>query len=285
MNAATDSDLGARFVRWAQGEAAVRALVAIGSRVREPKAVGAADRFSDWDFQVIASDDGVLVEAAAFERAGIGRPLVFVNREGRLGSARKLTALFAEGELDVVVIPFAQVAHVRAQVDNGTAMQQPPVARALQDLAAVLAGGYRFLKGEEEAGALYRFVRERVPLPRLDDRAAVEAANGFVCDYVSTRRKIERGERIAAQRWLHHQLAETNFKLLHELRLRAGEPSFPDARRIESLAGGSWAERVAVDAGLDSAALTAAAIKAAATCRDLMQALVGGAWRWPDGVE
>lgn len=285
MNASTDSDLGARFVRWAQSDAAVRALVAIGSRVREPQAAGAADRFSDWDFQVIAGDDHVLTEASAFERAGIGRPLVFVNREGRLGSARKLTALFAEGELDVVVIPFAQVAHVRAQVDNGTAMQQPPVARALQDLAAVLAGGYRFLKGEEEAGGLYRFVREHVPLPRLDNRSAIEAANGFICDYVSTRRKIERGELIAAQRWLHHQLVETNFRLLHELRLRHGQPSFPDARRIETLVGEPWASGVAMAASLDSAALTAAAMKAAATCRELMQALVGGAWRWPDGVE
>jgi hypothetical protein len=106
-------------------------------------------------------------------------------------------------------------------------------------------------------------------------------AEAFVCDYVFTRRKVQRGELCAAQRWLHHQLAETNFRLLHELRLRCGKTSFPDARRLEQLEDplGGGATVAAVPT---AASLHVALEVAAGTHRQLITALVGAAWRWPD---
>lgn len=277
-----EASVGERFINWAKGQESIIALVQIGSRVRESGAPGNADKFSDWDFQVVTSAPEVFAERARFEAIGIGAPLVFAPRGGRLGSARKLTTLLPEGELDVVVIPAAQLHAVAERVKAGAIEREPLMLRALADLAAVLAGGYRILKGAEQVEALYRFVVEKLPPPRLSDEEVVALGEGFVCDYVSTLQKIARGELIAAQRWLHHQLIETNFRLLHELRLREGKPSFPDARRLECLASPEETSAVSANAGLDAVELKAAARKAADTCRTFIHSLVGQRWRWPE---
>jgi len=277
-----EATIGERFISWAQTQESIQALVQIGSRVRAGDEPGSSDSFSDWDFQIVTSAAEVFADRARFETTGIGTPLVFAPRGGRLGSARKLTAILPDGELDVVIVPAAQLHVVSERVRAGTIEREPLTLRALMDLAAVLAGGYRILKGGPEVEALYRFVVEKLPPPRVSDDEAVLLAEGFVCDYVSTRQKIARGELIAAQRWLHHQLAETNFRLLHELRLRAGKPSFPDARRLERLASSEEVRAVSVDAGLDPVELTNAADEAASTCRAFMRTLVGEKWRWPE---
>jgi hypothetical protein len=95
------------------------------------------------------------------------------------------------------------------------------------------------------------------------------------------RRKIARGELLTAQRMLHRELAETNFRLLHELKLRRGERSFPEARRIERVAAEAELAAVSVCATLGAEALEAAVDKSAATLCTLMKALVGEGWRWP----
>ena len=95
-------------------------------------------------------------------------------------------------------------------------------------------------------------------------------------------RKIARGELVAAQRWLHAQLAETNFRLLHEVRRRRGQASFPDARRLELLATAEELGSVRIEATLEEGSLRAAAGQSATGCAALVRALVGDAWRWPE---
>lgn len=268
------------MISWAGAEPAVEMLALIGSRTRVTGEAAAADRHSDWDFQIVTSRPELFAQRTWTE--GLGEALLaYVARPGRLGSARKVTALFAAGEIDLVVIPAAQVRAVHDLVKAGQHAANPPVMQGLTDLAAVLRGGYRILKGDETYGDFYRFVAQKIPPPRLSDAEVRNLADGFVCDYVSTRRKIDRGELRASQRWLHHQLAEVNFQLLHELRQRAGRASFPDARRLESLAPPEM-EAVSVDAALRPEALRAAVDASAAACRQLTQALVGGTWKWPD---
>jgi hypothetical protein len=70
--------------------------------------------------------------------------------------------------------------------------------------------------------------------------------------------------------------------LLHELRQRRGEPSLPDARRLERL--GVDLQNVAVSAQPTAESLSAAVDSSAAGFRRLISALLGEAWRWPDGV-
>jgi hypothetical protein len=102
-----------------------------------------------------------------------------------------------------------------------------------------------------------------------------------VCDYVSTLRKIQRGELLAARRWIHHQLLETLFRLIHELRLRRGLPSLPDARRIEFI-NEPLVRDLSIDVLLVRESLLVATEKMAVLCRDILRALVADRWLWPD---
>lgn len=272
--------IGPAVTRWAEREASVRALVLIGSRVQaaETSAV-TADEFSDWDFQVVTSRPEFFETRAWMRGVGFGEPLAYVARPGRLGTAMKVSAVLREGELDLVVIPAGRLRQAKLLLNLGLATRLAALRHALGGLALVLRGGHRVVKGERGWGEFFRRVASEFPVPRLGDDEVRALAEGFVCDYVSTRHKMERGEFLAAQRWLHHQLAEVNFQLLHELRLRRGEASFPDARRIERFAA-EWRD-VEVSAVPASESLRAAMGKSATTLRELMQALTPD-WRWPD---
>ncbi|HVU34929.1 MAG TPA: hypothetical protein VHE61_15960 [Opitutaceae bacterium] len=272
--------LGDAVIAWAQRDASVDGLILIGSRVRAP-GPGAADQYSDWDFHIITSNPDRFRTAAWTRDSGIPAPLAYVARGGRLGSATKVSAVFAAGQLDLVVIPTRQVRQMRWLWRLGLATRLPAAAKGLADLAVVIRAGYRVLKGDRLCGDVYARVAKDIPTPRLSDEGVRELAEGFVCDYVSTRQKIARGELIAAQRWLHHLLVETNFRLLHELRLRRGEASMPDARRVEQLAPLEQADLVRVAAVPDAESLTDACEQAADALRALARDLIGDSWHWP----
>jgi hypothetical protein len=270
--------LGARVQRWADGESAVAALVLIGSRARTAGDPLAADAFSDWDFQVVTSQPARFNSRAWLLAAGLDEPLAYVTRPGRLGTATKVSAVLRDGELDVVVLPASRLRLAKWFLRLGLATRVPTVRHGLGGLATVLRGGYKIVIGEREWGAFFRRVATEIPLPRLNNAAVRALAEGFVCDFVSTRQKIARGELLAAQRWLHLQLAEANFQLLHELRQRRGEPTLPDVRRVEQLPVDS--RGIVVSAIPSAEGLQAAIEKSAETLRELMVALVPD-WRWP----
>jgi hypothetical protein len=272
--------LGEVLIDWATVAPEVALLVLIGSRVRPPGTVAAADEFSDWDFQIATTEPAKFAAGDWLRPLGI-TPLAYVLRPGRLGSSLKASAVTAQGELDLVVLPADQLRVVANRLGTGAGADDSMVTQALRDLAAVLGGGYRILKGENEFGPLYRQVARASSPLRLDDAEVVRLAEAFVCDYVSTRRKLQRGEWRAALRWLHHQLVETNFRLLHELRLRQGLDSFPDGRRLEGL-GDPALEGWEVGTGPGVQGLGEAVEKAAGVHRLLVAALLGETWRWPD---
>jgi hypothetical protein len=270
-----------RFMRWAERERSVRALILIGSQARGSHAPDAADRYSDWDFQVVTSHPELFDSRTWINSTDLAVPLTYVARGGRLGSARKVTALFPDGELDLVIIPSRKLGLVRWLQRIGLSRRIPAAHRALSDLSVVLRGGYRLVKGEREWAAFFTRVATNIPAPRLTDDDVRNVADGFVCDYLSTLRKIERGEMLAAQRWLHQHLAEVNFRLLQELRQRAGVAGFPDARRLEATSDARSLEAVRVAAVPSDASLREALTKSADTCRWLVRELVGDSWHWP----
>ncbi len=272
--------LGEVLVDWATVTPEVALLVLIGSRARPPGTVAAADEFSDWDFQIATAEPTRFATGDWLRPLGITL-LAYVLRPGRLGSSLKASAVTALGELDLVVLPAEHLRVVASRLETGAGAEDSRVTQALRDLAAVLGGGYRILKGEAEFGAMYRQVARGSSPLRLGDAEVVQMAEAFVCDYVSTRRKLLRGEWRAAQRWLHHQLVEANFRLLHELRLRRGLDSFPDGRRLEGL-GDPALEGWEVGSGPGGQGLGEAVEKAAGVHRLLVAALVGETWRWPD---
>lgn len=275
-------NLGERFIRWAQREPSVRVLTLIGSQAREGMQHGAADAFSDWDFHVITSNAALFDQRDWMQAAGIGAPLAYVKRGGRLGTALKVTAVFADGELDAVILPEGKLRVARRLFQHGFSKRIDALERGLSHLSVVLRGGFRVLKGPRKWEDFFSRVVVEIPPPRLNDEDVRTIAEGFVCDYIATCRKIDRGELLAAQRWLHYQLAEANYQLLHELRQRSGEISFPDARRLESIADAESLDAVRLDAALHGESLRAAADKCAETCQALVAKLLRGAWQWPE---
>ncbi|MEO7598639.1 MAG: hypothetical protein ABIV50_06895, partial [Opitutus sp.] len=79
-------------------------------------------------------------------------------------------------------------------------------------------------------------------------------------------------------------LLETNFQLLHELRLRSKLRSFPEIRRAEKILDKSQLAAVFDSVALDDVSLRAGVDKACATCKAFTHALVGSTWKWPEHV-
>lgn len=268
---------------WAAQEPSVQALVLIGSRVRASgDTVWQADAQSDWDFQIITTRPELLTDARWLQALPGIDVRVYATRGARLGDVPKVAAVLAGAEADFVVLPATRLEPLRTAAARGEHHEAGNVRRDLQAIGVVVRPGWRFLKDTSDWETFYQKIVAEVPDPRVENAAACGLADGFVCDFIWAQRKLARGERIAAQRMLHRELAEVNFRLLHELKLRRGERSFPEGRRIERVATPAELTSVAVSATLDEAALREALDQGAATLRRLMGALVGNDWRWPD---
>lgn len=269
------------FIQWAQREPGIIVLNLIGSQVRPRHEEGAADVHSDWDFQLVVREPRLFANRDWIGRAGLPPPLAYVVRPGRLGSSGKVSVAFADVAMDLVLIPALPFRLARVLCALGLVACSHRARTGLADLAVVLRDGYQLLKGEAAWARFFQYVCTQVPPVRINDQEVTALAEGFVCDYLSTRHKITRGEFVAAQRWLHGHLAETNFRLLHELRQRAGEVSFPDARRLELFGRDPWVAAVTVRALPDRESLEAATEKCAQTLCDQVRALAGEKWNWP----
>lgn len=279
------ADPAGSLADWAARQAGVKAVVLIGSRTRAAGASDRADANSDWDFHLITSQPARFAHAGWTVPAGWGPPLAYVDRPGVLGSARKISAVFPGWELDLVLLPAWRLQLAQVAMSLGLHRQSAGLRRVLGELAVVIRPGYRFLHGAAPWEPFYRQVVAEVADPRLDDGEIVRLANGFVCDYVWLRRKVARGELAAARRMLRRALDEVNLRLAHELRLRRGLQSFPDARRLEQTAGPEEAVRLVSPAASGAEEILAVAGRSGATLRELMHGLVGPAWHWPEPIE
>jgi hypothetical protein len=269
-------DVGRILTRWARGRRDISGLVLIGSRERRSDdPVWRADRHSDWDFQVITSRPEVFATAAWTRGLRGLRVEACGVRTARIGGVPKIHLLAGGTEVDLVIIPSQQLQSLAAACRRGEHLRTSPVRSALQDLAMVIRPGWRFLHGSRRWAALFRRVVAEVPDPRLDDAAIRNLALCFRSDHRWLERKLARGELVAAQRMLHLGLAETNLRLLHELRQRRGRRSFPEGRRLERIAGRTELAALTVSARPSRASLQAAARKAAATCAWLERELTG----------
>jgi hypothetical protein len=237
---------------------------------------------SDWDFHVITSRADRITDPAWTAILEEGEPLVYAVRDGIVGKVKRVTVVFRNEEADFVVLPASQMRLARLAVACGLHRRWRRLARSLGDLSIIARPGYRFLHGSAGWEPFYRRVIAEVADPRLGDAEALRRAELFAADYVLVRRKLARGECLAAQRLLHRSLAEINFQLLHEVKLRRGERSFPDARRIERIGSATELAAVTVAAGPTAASLEVALQQCATTCQDLMRELVSERWRWPD---
>jgi hypothetical protein len=121
---------------------------------------------------------------------------------------------------------------------------------------------------------------------RLADPELCALADVFLCELLWVMQKLERGELAAAQHQLHRALAETNFRLVRELRLRRNLPlpSFGLGRRVETLLRPHELAWVAISARREAADLAAAACRARDGLVSLMKELVPS-WSVPAPME
>jgi len=270
---------------WLIAERAVESAVLFGSGARTDGEVAVADRWSDLDLHIVTTA-GARLEHVDWPRAVPGRSFCFQVVRPATGGVRKVTAMFAAGQIDLVLVPAAQMRLARLALRCGLQRRWRSVAVALNEMATCLATGYRFLKGEKKWGGFYARVAEEMPGVRLSDEEVRNLADVFLCDLLWVLQKIDRGELAAAQHALHRSLAETNFRLLRERRQRRGLPlpSFGLARRVETMLPPDELAWVRVDARSECADLRRAAWAALAGLKALMGQLAPE-WRVQPGVD
>lgn len=276
-----DMSFADEIAAWAAKENSVQGLTLIGSQARsENDQVWRADKQSDWDFQIISSRPNLFLNRA-WTRRLTKAVQVYAIRRASIGGVPKIAVLFEEIEADLVIIPAKLLKLLRFAVSLGLHRRSTLIQRRVQELAVVIRPGWKFLKGADGWDAFYRRVIVDVADPRLSDDDIRDLADGFVCDYVWTNRKLARGELIAAQRMLHRSLAETNMRFFHELKMRRRERTFPEGRRAEMIASEDQLNLIRVSALCDELNLRTALDRSASCCRELVNSLLEDTWSWP----
>lgn len=268
-------NLANRVGEWANHADVVSASVLIGSRVRDQNdEIWKADSQSDWDFQIIASRSDIFQSSHWIQNLGV-EVRTYVVRRAALGGVPKVAVVLDATEADFVILPAGLLRVCRLLVRLGVHRKSPYLRNKMQDLAVVIRPGWKFLTGRSAWEPFYRRIVAEIPDCRLNDSDIRELNSAFACDVVWTLRKIDRGEWIAAQRMIHRSLHETNLRLMHELRLRNHQRTFPEGRRAEFILSQEELEELRVTATLEANSLRNAVKKAAATCCRLTVGLVG----------
>lgn len=258
----------------------VEAVTLFGSRARNQDD-SSADQGSDYDVQVVAANPARLTERD-WANAVMGEgTIVGWSVRDAMGGTVKVSVLLIDEEIDLVLVPGRRLRPARWALRLGLHRRSAWVRRQLTPLVLVIGRGYRVLKGGNRWEHFWFTLFRDVPVPGLSDTAVRNLGQQAQVDFVSIKRKLDRGELRAAQRWLHTGLAEINFELMHEWRRRRGEPSFHDGRRVESILPPAELELITVNARLDATEIAAAAERAARVAQQLVDTLVGSAKRPP----
>lgn len=270
------ADIAGAVSLWAHRTRRVQAAILIGSQARPPGDPAGPDASSDWDFQLIATRPADFRRPQWVDGLGCGSVRSFVVRRALWQGGLKLSLGFPDAEVDFMILPSWPLRRLHWLSRAGCHRRDGATRRALQGLIHYVRPSWRFLKDPGWVGRLYRRAEADLPDPRLSDAAIRQLSAEFECDCRRILRRLDRGELAAAQRSIHLELAEVNFSLQHELRLRRGEVSFEKGRRLEQL--GPEEDRVAltISAACTPDGLRAAAARAAATCRRLRSELLGG---------
>lgn len=266
---------------WLENERTIQSAVLFGSSARESGPAVSGGIRSDFDLHVVTT---VPAKLESVDWSRMPRELRFCHQAVRsaTGGVRKVTVLFASGEIDLVLVPASRFRLGRFAMRCGLQRRWPALRGALNEVATCLHSGYRFLKGEKEWGAFYAQIVAEMPGVRLADVEAKNLADVFLCDLLWVFQKLQRGELSAAQHLMHRSLAEINFRLVRELRLRRGQPllSFGLGRRVETILSPEELSWVQVDARLQREDLHRAAWRTLEGLRALMGELAP-AWRVP----
>ncbi len=268
------------IAQWIASEKAICSAVHFGSGAMAESEVN--DKWSDVDLHIVTCDVGKLKStdwAAVMPDMGFRFQAI---REAT-GGVEKLTVIFQTGQMDLILVPQSQMNLARWGMRLGFQQWHRKLRIALDEINTCLRSGFSFIKGEDKWGSFYQHVAKEMSGVRLNDSAITALADVAAVDVLWVWQKIARGEYCAAQHVLHCSLAETNFRLLRELRLRRDQylPSFGLGRRVETLASPDELSWVTIDAGANADDLRSATLTATRGLEALMNQL-GIAWSLPD---
>jgi len=266
--------------QWIASEDAICSAVYFGSGAIADAEV--TDAWSDVDLHIVTRDVNKLKStdwAAVMPSMGYRFQAV---REAT-GGVAKLTVVFKTGQMDLILVPQSQMSLARWGMRFGFQQWHRKLRIALDEINTCLRSGYSFLKGVDKWGSFYQNVATRMSGVRLDDAKITTLADVAALDVLWVWQKIARGEYSAAQHVLHRSLAETNFRLLRELRLRRGQalPSFGLGRRVEALLTPDELSWVTIDARANANELCGATLAAVRGMEALICELEVD-WRLPD---
>ena len=267
---------------WMKDQADVRVAAVFGSHARSLSGEGQpADPWSDVDRQIVTTRPD-RYRSRAWTAQLQGQALHAYAVRPVFGGVQKVTALFSGGEADFVIIPYRRLWLGRLAFNLGLHRRVAGIQRGLGEFALVMSFGQKVLKGGPGWQRFYTRAVKEIPLAHLTDEEASALGEGAYVDATSILGKLARGEYVAVQRWLHRSLIETNFRIMHELRVRKGVVSYPDGRRVESLLSPEELAAVRFEVGLDEASLRAAIFTATAATRRLVAELTGRTPTWPE---
>lgn len=268
--------------QWLPTAADVRVATVFGSHARalcgeaEP-----ADPWSDVDLQLVTSRPEIY-DTRDWTRNIPGQQLYAYAVRPVFGGAKKITALFSGGEADFVIVAHWRLRLGRILFGLGVHRRSAAVERGLADFTLVMSFGHKVLKGGPGWERFYARAIREVPRKQISDQEAISLADGAYVDAVSIMSKLARGELVAAQRWLHRSVIETNLRLMYELRVRRAQASYPDGRRVEQLLPPHELAEVRFEAGLNADSLRTTTLAAIAATRRLIRELAGYAPVWPE---
>ena len=221
---------------WINSEDLIISAVLFGSTANKLSEVTLADKWSDIDIHIITSSAEKLESinwALALPRE------TFCHQAIRpaTGGVRKISVIFASGQLDLVLIPVTQLYFAKLGMAFGFHRRPGRLQVALNEIYVSIQAGYHFIKGDRSWGAFYSRIFAEMAGVRLTNSEIINLAGVFLCDMLWTLQKIDRGELTAAQRTLHVSLADINFRLVRELLLRDQRklPSYGLGRHLETL--------------------------------------------------
>ncbi len=269
---------------WLKRKPELCSVVLFGSSARGVAGPARVGPHSDLDLHVVVSDPQAF-ERTDWQRVLPDRELCLRVIRPATGGARKITVVFANGQIDLVVVSARSMREASLALRLGSAHRNAALQVALDEMATCLNSGYRFIKGEKKWGAFYARVAE-LPGVRLGDHELAALADGFLCDLLWVFEKLARGEVVAAQHALHTKLGDVNLRCWRELHRRRGGPlrSFGLGRNVER--SGSVAEQdwIRISARADATEIYRAAWRCLAGLRAMMREMCAF-WAVPAGFE
>lgn len=268
-------------MEWVAATPDIKVAAVFGSQARARSGEEQpADVWSDVDLQIVTTNPSAYLERD-WALTLRGQTFRAYGKRAVFGGVNKFTALFGTGEVDIVVIPYRRLRLARFVFETGLYQRLPKLKRALMDFAFVMSFGHVVVKGGEPWKRFYAQAVKTLPRPGLSDAEAQDIAELAYVEAVWILGKLERGECVAAQRWLHRSVIEVNFRLMYELRVRRGDVAYPDGRRVEQLLPPAELAAVRFEAELTIESLRAATIAAINQTRMLVTQLTGREPSWP----